>query len=148
MISKCVISNGEIDAIAFLGISLAIQIRIIRAPQIQHYWAHFTENLKTLKIHMRTQIRIRTSFQQPQSPQLPTTPPLPTPPPLSSPIDYTKLLQVRLKEAKQWLHDNLSKTCCTASILYQVTYTSLYSSINRPKRHTHGSHSKDHLYLY
>jgi hypothetical protein len=91
---------------------------------------------------MPSQIRIRTSFQLPQSPQPPTTPPPPTPPPLSSPIDYTKPPRVRLQEAKQWLQDNPSETSLTASRLFKVKYTSLRSSINRPKRHTHGGHNK------
>jgi hypothetical protein len=57
-----------------------------------------------------------------------------TPPPrsLSPVIDYTKPPKQRLKEAKQWLEDNPTEHCTTASRLFGVTYTSLYSSMKRP----------------
>ena len=80
-------------------------------------------------------LQLRSSFQ-------PTR--LPSPPPRtpSPPIDYTRPSNLRLKDAKQWLEDNPTESCVTASRLFKVNYQSLYSSINRPHIRRRGGQNK------
>jgi hypothetical protein len=77
---------------------------------------------------------LRTSFTL-----QPTTPPLRA---LSPPIDYDKPSKLRLQEAKQWLEDNPTETVSTASRLYKLGYTTIYSAIKRQITQPHGGHNK------
>lgn len=76
---------------------------------------------------------LRTSFTQPS-----------TPPPreLSPLIDYEKPSKIRLREAKQWLEENPTESVSTASRLYKLSYTTIYSAIKRSAKQPHGGHNK------